>query len=1684
MKKNLLLIVILSFSTAFISAQKNIDTPNLSFDDGSLNGWKLYTGDFYYDNVSASYLYNWTPKTPAQAGSRISIIGNTSTTSDPIIACDGFYTNPDNKLVARLGVPLKVEGYSFSSANAAAERMEYSFKVTANTTLLSYKLAAVLRVPQADTSHVGDQRPSYSMEITVKDDNGVSYTLPCSSYSSKADNGNSSLTPNALPCPSSTAGTNAKDYVYQKWLSGNIDLSNQIGKTVTINIINHDCLSTSGGTLHAGAHEAYGYFWAETKKIELTSFSCENSDATIVAPQGFTSYVWTRSDGKSITHNPTQPWIAIIDKSLNFDGITYSCEMNDANSSCGAITISRTLNQVKLHPDFTNVAVEAGKIQFTSTSTAEGDSISDYFWEFGDGTTSNLQNPIHEYSQYIPYDVKLTVTSKQTCSKYIIHSVLPTKELIATLTPSANLEYNGQAKDFTATTNISGLQMNIDYYIRYRNRTGTPSYNSFTAPAIVGDYTATFELSYLSLIKYFMITVPSEDFSITKAPLTVTANNVVKIYGENITLLRDGFSQSMKPLYAGDKIYELELQCSGLSDTASVGTYTITPTTAIGLGVDNYDIHFVAGHLTVNPKPLTITATDNAKTYGDQITVAGKEFYIMPGSLVGNDTVLSVSLQSNGFDKVATVGTYPVTASGATGIRLSNYTISYTNSVLLVNKKKITVTAQQLSKTYGTVYTFNNKEFVTDKTQFVGNDSVSQVQLVSQATPMKAIVGDYSLIITGITGYQLDNYEIKLVNSTFKVNPMPVTIITNSKEKEYGDLFIFSGSEFTIDKPLITGDTILFVSLKSIGSIETAPIGMYDILASQAYGAGILNYDFTYTSGVLSVVKKKLTATIYPPANLEYNAKTKDFTAIVSISGLLQNTDYYIRYTNRVGTNPYNSFIAPTVVGDYSATFELSNLSLLKYAVDVAVSEDFSITKAPLTITAENATKTYGEKLSMPNDAFDTDRKPLYGADVIYKVDFDCVGFVDTASVGNYKITPINVAGSGIENYNVTYQDGNLIITPKLLMVKAVDGSKVYGDQFIPNPKDFYIDSRDLVGSDVFTSVTLTSDGYVNTAIVGIYPVKVSKAVGSRVNNYQILYADGSFQVTKKKITVFAKPVTKIYGSEYVFKGNEFQVDATQLIGTDSISGVRLNSQGTQKKASVGEYTLSITDVVGSGLDNYDIKMQNGLLLVTQMPIVVIANNLEKEYGDVFTFSGNEFTTNIPMLNNDTISFAFMRSNGSVESALIGLYDIIPSQASGAGSLNYAISYQPGKLSVVQKQLRVSAQNCVKEYGANDPEMRFSVIDKRGIEYQPTMFTGNVSRESGEKVGEYAITEGTLSVSQFYTYTFSGAKLTIKKALPTIEPSFTNNIGQFIMTDVFGNKNGDSPTGNLNIKIKQTGVEYTTAVVNGLSKCQVSGLPNQMVEAELNYLGDDNYLPTSKVMNIYAIIYNCNGGQLVSPIINFDGSESVKLETPTYGSNFRFEGWYEHEDFSSVQLRHIPLATKHDVNLYAKWVVTYDDLSLVVLFDKVIAVANPLNRDFLYNSTYKWYKDSVLLDTNKQYCGFENYVPTGNYRVEIYYLNNAPVILELNYSAIVKKSKAYPNPLPLKSELSLLSDYVSREGVSVGVYNLLGVRQNGVIVERDSDKFKLNGFTNSGIYIVRVLQNGSVVETHKVTVED
>jgi hypothetical protein len=114
--------------------------------------------------------------------------------------------------------------------------------------------------------------------------------------------------------------------------------------------------------------------------------------------------------------------------------------------------------------------------------------------------------------------------------------------------------------------------------------------------------------------------------------------------------------------------------------------YAITASNAVGSGLTNYTISYASGSLTVNPALLTITASDQAKTYG-QTAVLGTTGFATTGTLFNGDTVTGVSLASGGAAGSAPVAgsPYAITASNAVGSGLTNYTISYASGSLTVN---------------------------------------------------------------------------------------------------------------------------------------------------------------------------------------------------------------------------------------------------------------------------------------------------------------------------------------------------------------------------------------------------------------------------------------------------------------------------------------------------------------------------------------------------------------------------------------------------------------------------------------------------------------------------------------------------------------------------------------------------------------------------------------------------------------------------------------------------------------------------------------------------------------------------------------------------------------------------------------------------------------------------------------
>ena len=182
----------------------------------------------------------------------------------------------------------------------------------------------------------------------------------------------------------------------------------------------------------------------------------------------------------------------------------------------------------------------------------------------------------------------------------------------------------------------------------------------------------------------YAVAVVAAPGTLPAAPLTVTDLDVSKVYGQAPVL--SGFSAL--GLVYGETVGRVTLSSSGQVATASVlgSPYAIVPSDASGgtFTPSNYAISYVSGALTVTPAPLTITALDVSKVYGQAPVLSGYD----TSALANGETVGSVTLSSSGQVATASVvgSPYAIVPSDASDgtFTPSNYVISYLNGALLV----------------------------------------------------------------------------------------------------------------------------------------------------------------------------------------------------------------------------------------------------------------------------------------------------------------------------------------------------------------------------------------------------------------------------------------------------------------------------------------------------------------------------------------------------------------------------------------------------------------------------------------------------------------------------------------------------------------------------------------------------------------------------------------------------------------------------------------------------------------------------------------------------------------------------------------------------------------------------------------------------------------------------------------
>ncbi|MDR0506902.1 MAG: T9SS type A sorting domain-containing protein [Dysgonamonadaceae bacterium] len=720
---------------------------------------------------------------------------------------------------------------------------------------------------------------------------------------------------------------------------------------------------------------------------------------------------------------------------------------------------------------------------------------------------------------------------------------------------------------------------------------------------------------------------------------------------------------------------------SGNTDVATVsdniltvhnaGTSVITATQA---GNDNYNAaSAVTLTLTVSKANLNVTVDNKVREYGEENP---ELTYTVSGFKNGEtqDVIDVLPSVTTSATPASDAGTYEITARDADD---NNYSFSYQNGTLTVDKAALTVTANDATREYGEEnpeLTYTVSGFKNGETQ----DVIDVLPSVTTAATPASDTGTYE-----ITAHDADdnNYSFSYQNGTLTVDKAALTVTANEVTREYGEEnpeLTYTVSGFKNGE---TQDVIDVLPAVTTAATPASDAGTYEITARDADDN---NYSFSYQNGTLTVDKAALMVTAND-ATREYGEENPQLTYTVSgfkngetqdVIDVLPSVTTAATPASDTGTYEITAHDADD--NNYSFSYQNGTLT---------------VDKAALTVTANDATREYGEEnpeLTYTVSGFKNGEMQ----DVIDVLPAVTTAATPASDAGTYEITAHDADDN---NYSFSYQNGTLTVDKAALMVTANDATREYGEE---NPQLTYTvsgfkngETQDVI--DVLPSVTTAA---TPASDAGTYEITARDADD---NNYSFSYQNGTLTVGKAALTVTANDATREYGEEnpeltYTvsgFKNGETQ-DVIDVLPSVTTSATPASDAGT--------YEITAQDADDN---NYSFSYQNGTLTVDKAALIVTANDATREYGE----ENPELTYTVSGFKNgetqDVIDVLPAVTTAATPASDAGTYEVT---AHDADDNNYSFSYQNGTLTVGKAALTVTANDATREYGEENPEFTLS----------------------------------------------------------------------------------------------------------------------------------------------------------------------------------------------------------------------------------------------------------------------------------------------------------------------------------------------------------------------------------------
>lgn len=517
--------------------------------------------------------------------------------------------------------------------------------------------------------------------------------------------------------------------------------------------------------------------------------------------------------------------------------------------------------------------------------------------------------------------------------------------------------------------------------------------------------------------------------------------------------------------------------------------------------------------------------------------------------------------------------------------------------------QELTYRADNLSRHYG-----NANPALTYSVSGLQNGDllqnvVSGAPLLSTTATMQSGVGQYAINISQGT-LASASYGFQFINGTLTVNAAPLIIDIASLSRYYGD---FNPTFSATASGLKNGDSLSSAlagfSLASSAD-RSSGVGAYAITANRNADDVNANYSLTFNPGTLTINPTPVTLTL-GNTSMVYGDALPDFRNFATLTGAYNGDNLASAY-------PGASFTALATsaypVGTYAVTTG-SGFSNPNYVLTISSLGHLSITKAPLVIHANNASRYYGDA----NPAFTVASATGWkNGDTLAAIpDLVLTSSATAASnVGSYAIVPTGRAA----NYELVAGSGTLTVNKAPVNVYLNAATRYYGD-----------------ADPLFTA---TYQGLKNgeTALPGLYPVSntnqytpvgnyvVSAGGVTSFQNYLPTFHAGVLTVAPRPLTVAANDASRTYGD---LNNPLLGVTVSGATAWDAAQAATFwaGSTSATQRSDAGSYAIDVTpnpygNIQFDNQGNYAVSFIPGTLTVNRALAQIRANPVTMVWGD------------------------------------------------------------------------------------------------------------------------------------------------------------------------------------------------------------------------------------------------------------------------------------------------------------------------------------------------------------------------------------------------------------------------------------------------------------------------------------